>query len=203
VIDENAFGILISNHAIEDEEYGLDREAFVERVDLFRDTLRTFLRERSPGADVRAIDLGHALYVEIADGQESESPIAWAKAVRACLAELSFESVVGVTHGGRWVEDDDAGASWFSSEALGEVGLVRVSHPSEPFRRALYLDAAARAEEQGDGGEDDTDGDAEGSSGWGPGLYLDLEAVEALRIKLRNEPTRLRCAGAVFYRIGS
>jgi len=188
VIDENAFGILVSNHGIEDEEYGLERAEFVERFTLFRSTLRELLLDRSPGAEVRALDLGHALYVEIADGDQVDSPVAWAREARNRLSAAGFVSVAGVTHGGRWVDETRVG--WLETEDLGTVGLVNVSHPSEPLRRALYLDAATRRDE------------ADDSSGWGPGTYVDVDAIEALGIKLKNEPTRLELAGAAFVRIG-
>jgi hypothetical protein len=76
------------------------------------------------------------------------------------------------------------------SEALGQSVLVRASGPSEPFRRALLAEAAARGYEDGD------------NSSWGPGLYLDVEAVEALGKKPKNAPTVLRAGGAEFYRSG-
>ena len=41
------------------------------------------------------------------------------------------------------------------------------------------------------------------SEGWGPGLYLDLEAVEALGRRPKNTPTILRSGGAEFFRAGS
>ena len=45
-------------------------------------------------------------------------------------------------------------------------------------------------------------GDDEDGSGWGPGLYLDTEAAEALGMTPKNAPTVLRAAGASFYRAG-
>jgi hypothetical protein len=38
--------------------------------------------------------------------------------------------------------------------------------------------------------------------GWGPGLYLDTEAVEALGLNLKNQPTALNVAEATFFRVG-
>lgn len=185
MIDENAFGVFVSYFAVEDDEYALEREEFVARFRLFRETMRACFTELPLGRGVRALDLGHACYVELADGEQTENPLGWAKKVRARLAEQGFETAASVTHGGRWVDDDDA---LFSTEHVGDVGLIRVSNSSEPFRRALYADAATRA------GEDE--------EGWGPGLYLDTEAAEALGMTPKNAPTVLEFAGAGFYRAG-
>jgi len=188
MIDENAFGVLFSHFAIEEEEYGLDREPFVARVRAFRRTVRTALGELPLGAGAAAMDLGHAVYVEIADGDQEESPLGWARKVRERLTEAGFETVCVITHGGRWVEEGEGSVS---TEFVGDVGLVTVSHPSEPLRRALYADAASRLDDEDE------------ATGWGPGLYLDVEAMEALGIRARNAPTILRFAGSDFVRAGS
>jgi hypothetical protein len=189
--DENAFGILVCYLRVEDEEYGFEREEFVRRFELFRKVVRDHLREEPVGVDVRAIDLGHAWYVEIAEGDQSTSPIGWARKVRERLGEQGFESAAFVTHGSRWV--DDQAESFASTEHIGDAGLLTVSNPSEPLRRALYADAAAHA--------GDTDSGA-GEDAWGPGLYLDTEAAEALAMVPKNAPTVLYARGAGFYRVG-
>ena len=188
MIDENAFGILLSWFSIEDDEYGHERSDFAERVQQFRALARRSVVEVPLGAGVRVFDLGDAIYVEVGDGDQAQSPVAWAKQARARLVEHGFDVFSVVTHGGRWTED---GESSSSVEHLGDAALVTVSFPSEPLRRALYADAASHP----------TDDDA--GDGWGPGLYLDVEAVEALAIKLRNAPTSLRTGGAEFYRVGA
>lgn len=136
-------------------------------------------------AGARALDLGHAFYVEVGDGDHAESPLGWAKKVRARLLEQGFETAAAVTHGGRWVDEADA---LFSTEHVGEFGLISLSNPSEPLRRALYADAATRPSEH--------------HEGWGPGLYLDTEAAEALGMTPKNAPTVLELGGASFYRAG-
>ena len=83
MIDENAFGILLSYFDVEDDEYGLERDAFVVRFRAFREVVRECLRDLPLGRGVRAIDLGHAHYVEVADGSQSESPLKWARKMRA------------------------------------------------------------------------------------------------------------------------
>jgi len=168
--------------------YGYKRE-HTARFEAFRGTVRAAVRDLPLGKGVRAVDLGHAIYVEVGDGDQTESPLAWVKKARTMLTEGGFETVAIVTHGGRWV--DDSAESFVSVEHLGEVGLVSISLPSEPLRRALYADTASRP----------TDDAAAG--GWGPGLYLDVEAVEPLGIKLRNAPTSLQTGGAEFYRVGA
>jgi hypothetical protein len=84
-----------------------------------------------------------------------------------------------------------------STEYVGDASLVTISNPSEPLRRAQYGEAAAH------------DDDAEGGPGsdrptraWGPGLYLDTEAAEALAMSPKNAPTVLYARGAGFYRVG-
>ena len=188
MIDENAFGILLSYYGVEDDEYGLERPEFVARFEAFRATVRGAVLELPLGRGVRAVDLGHAVYVEVGDGDQAESPLAWAKKARGRLTEKGFDAVAVVTHGGRWI--DESAESFFSTEHLGDAGFVTVSLPSEPLRRALYAETASRPTDEGD-------------EGWGPGLYLDVEAVEALGIKPRNAPTSLRVSGAEFYRVGA
>jgi hypothetical protein len=185
--DENAFGVMVSYFAVEDEEYALEREQFVERFEGFRARVREVVQEHPLGPEARALDLGHAWYFEVAEGEQSESPLAWVKRICERLKQHGFDCVAVVTHGGRWVDDGDS--SFVSTEHLGTFRAVTLSNPSEPLRRALYADAASRVDE-------------EEPAGWGPGLYLDTEAVEALGIKPKNAPTVLRFAGAEFYRAG-
>lgn len=192
MIDENAFGVLISYFAVEDEEYGLTREEFVSRFEAFRGTVRAFLAGSPLGRGAFALDLGHAIYAEVGEGDQAGSPLGWAKRLRTALAEKGFETVAVVTHGSRWVSP---GASAQSTEHLGEFALVSASNPSEPLRRALYAETASRTD------EDDVDEDGE-LLGWGAGLYLDTEAAEALSMTPKNAPTILRSGGAEFYRAG-
>jgi hypothetical protein len=193
VIDENAFGILISYSRVEDEEYGLEREQFVERFELFRQVVRTALRDAPLGTGVRAIDFGHAVYVEVAEGDQSTSPVVWGRKVRTELAERGFESAVFVTHGSRWLDED--AETFVSSEHVGDVGLLTISNPSEPLRRAFYGEAASH-------NESDSETSDVQSPAWGPGLYLDTEAAEALALSPKNAPTVLLARGASFYRVG-
>jgi hypothetical protein len=188
MIDENAFGLLISHYEIEDDEYGLEPEEFLQRCRQFRELVLGLVREHPPGRDVRGLDLGHALYFELADGDQNGDPIAWLKELRTRLGDCEIASASILTHGGRWV---DEGSEEAQLERVGsDVSLFRASLPSEPLRRALQAEAASRTD------EDQPD------SGWGPGLYLDAEAIEALGLSLKNAPTPLEMAGALFYRAG-
>jgi hypothetical protein len=184
--DENAFGVLASYFAVEDDEYGLEPAEFAERFEDFRAAVRGFLVESPLGPGARGIDLGHAFYVEIGDGDQAHSPLSWAKRLRAALTEAGFETVVAVTHGSRWV--DAEGESPTSSEFVGDFAVLTVSNPSEPLRRALYADTACQSNDE--------------VEGWGTGLYLDTEAAEALSLSPKNAPTVLSSGGAGFYRAG-
>ncbi len=188
MIDENAFGLLVSWLNIEDEEYGSEREQFIERYATFSALIRDRLSEKPPAEAARAVDLGHAFYVEVLDGEQATDPIVWLRELRALLAEHGFATAGMLAHGGCWNDEQDARPDVVD---CGTVKLLRASRPSEPLRRCLLAEAATH---------DDEESDVEG---WGPGLYLDVEAVEALGRKPKNTPTILRCGGAEFFRAGS
>lgn len=187
LVDENAFGLLVAFHDIEDVEYATEREEFVARFEAFREAVLAYASETPIAPAPSALDLGHAVYFEVADGEQASEPIGWVRALRANLIERGFEVTAVVSHGGRWVEE----AAMPPAEPVFAVGAgrgLRASLPSEPLRRALYAEAATH----GRGGDD----------GWGAGLYVDAEAIEALGKTLKNAPTALEVAGATFYRIG-
>lgn len=185
--DENAFGLLVSWVDLEQEEYALEPAEFALRWRAFRDAWREALGIFTLGQDVRALDLGHALYLEVADGDQTEDPIAWLKMVRARLAEKDFATVGVLSYGGRWL-DDEVGSEL---PEMNGVFVAVASCPSEPLRRALYADTAAHRDE------------ADAPDGWGAGLYVDTEAIEALGRKFKNAPTPLAVAGATFFRVGA
>lgn len=188
MIDENAFGLLISYFDIEDAEYAGEREEFIERYATFAALVRDRLSESPPGTNVRAIDLGHAFYIELPDGEQHGDPIAWLRELRAALGEHEYATAGMLTHGSCWVDEQDARPDIVD---CGSVRLFRASRPSEPLRRSLLAEAATHGDEEA------------GVEGWGPGLYLDLEAVEALGRKPKNAPTILRSSGVQFFRAGS
>lgn len=189
MIDENAFGVLIQYATIARDEYALEREQFAERFMRFHEVVLSRLREDPPGRPCQATDFGHAVYVELCEEDRTTDPLAWLKTLRASLREAGIESVGVVTHGGRWVFDDERVVHG-SVESSGELSVLRVSGPSEPLERALLAGSAACQDDEANGG-------------WGAGLYVDTEALEALGRSVKNAPTPLTIAGATFYRAGA
>ena len=188
MLDENAFGLLISYYQIESDEYSLERQQFVQRYQSFRATTLECIEALPLGRQTRALDFGHALYLEVAQGEEVEDPFGWLRMVRARLHARDFLSVGVLSHGSRWV--DEAASAWDPAlQQVGDIPVLCASLPSEALRRALYADAAAREDEN--------------CPGWGPGLYVDTEAIEAMGRTLKNAPTPLLASGATFYRFGS
>jgi len=183
--DENAFGVLIAYHAIEHDEYALEPAEFAARFAEFRAALRACVETFPLAQTGIAREFGHALYVEFADGEQLEDPIGWIKLVRARLKALELDSVGVLSHGGRWQADPPEAAP----PNVGGIEWQPVSLPSEPLRRALYAETASHGADEDD------------ESAWGPGIYVDTEAVEALGRTLKNAPTPLAVAGATFYRV--
>lgn len=188
MLDENAFGLLIAYHDLEDDEYAGERADFVERYRAFRELVRARLASEPPARCARAVDLGHAIYVELLEDEDARAElIAWLRGLRAALAERDYRSAAFLTYGSAWVEETPEP----DGVDCGTVKLLQASLPSEPFRRALLGEAATHGDEDA------------GQEGWGPGLYLDVDAVEALGKKPKNAPTVLRAGGAGFFRAGS
>ncbi|HYO93992.1 MAG TPA: hypothetical protein VER33_05740 [Polyangiaceae bacterium] len=187
LIDENAFGLLVAFFDVEDAEYTLDRDDFVERFMAFRNVTLAHAADLPLGAGATALDLGHALYFEVADGEQAADPVHWLRSLRKELQAHGFSVTAVLSHGGRWVDEHAPAPA--EVEVLASTTLLRASYPSEPLRRALYAETATHA--------------GEASEGWGAGLYVDTEAVEALGKALKNAPTPLAIAGATFYRLGS
>ena len=188
MIDENAYGCLLSYYCIEEDEYALEAEDFVQKFQAFRETALTLAEERPLAEVVRVLTFGHAVYFEVAEGDEQEDPLGWLKAVRASLQEQTVGAVGVLSHGSRWVVEGDSEPSTVWARR-GPLLVQEVSPPSEPLRRVLYADAACRSTEDGS------------SPGWGGGLYVDVEAVEATGRELKNAPTPLLAAEASFYRV--
>jgi hypothetical protein len=187
MIDESAFGLLLCYLSLEDDEYAGERSDFVGRYAGFVELCHGLLRNATPGTCARAVEFGHSFYVELIEGEHAPDLIAWLKQSRAALAEREYRAAGILTFGSSWIESGEARPT---IEDWGAVKLVRASGPSEPLRRALLAEAAARGDEDG------------GQPGWGPGLYLDVEAVEALGRRPKNAPTILRTGGVEFFRSG-
>ncbi len=95
LVDENAYGILIGYHSIEDDEYGLERERFVERFTEFQSAILDYVTTLRVADKVTVLDLGRAVYIEFGDGDQREDPLAWGKAARSLLVGREFRSVGG------------------------------------------------------------------------------------------------------------
>ena len=182
--DENAFGVLIGYHALEDDEYSLEPGQFAARFTEFRNAVRDCVAGFPLASSAVVREFGHATYLEFADGDQAEDPITWIKTVRAKLNARDLKSVGVLSHGGRWLSEGEE-----ALPSVSGVAYLSVSLPSEPLRRALYAETATH-------GADETD-----EAAWGPGIYVDTEAVEALGRTLKNAPTPLAVAGATFYRV--
>jgi hypothetical protein len=208
MIDEDAFGLLIAYLDLEHDEYAGTREQFVARHTAFTSLVRERLATDPPALAARALGLGHAVYLELVADDRATDPVAWLRATRDRLSAHAFESAAILTYGASWLDPSspavtptpahgegprgsrrgDAASTDGEGVPGGDITLVQVSLPSEPFRHALAADAAARGDDE--------------SPGWGPGLYLSLDAVEALGKKPKNAPTVLRSGGVGFLRAG-
>ena len=185
MIDEDAFGILLSYYEVEDDEYGSDdRQDFVQRFEAFeRLGLAAIASLELPG-DHHVLQLGHAIYAEFRDREDTPQLFARFRAAAARLTQDGFANVAVLTHGSRWVKEGEP----VGPRLTGEAPVVaHLSRPSEPLRRSLYVAALAQ-------GDDTIDG-------WGAGVYADTEALEALGKTPKNAPTVLYAPGAEFYRI--
>src|SRR5512145_1227647 len=140
VIDENAFGILIAHYDLESTEYSLGEDAFLEYMARFSALVERGLAEQPLSEALRQLDLGHAIYLEFADGDQQMDPITWARTMRQSLIEADIPNVCVLTAGGRWgseVEIQPPEPSTVeveplqSSNSARESGSWRVSTPSE------------------------------------------------------------------------
>jgi hypothetical protein len=188
VQDENAFGLLISYLNLEDHELSGERSEFVERYAKFAELVRARLSSAPPGSSGRALELGHAVYLELLEDERQGDLIGWLRETRAALAEHGYQTAATLTFAGSWIAGDEPHPT---ITQVGDWQVLQASLPSEPLRRALMADAASRRD------------DGQGNEGWGPGLYLDVDAVEALGKKPKNAPSVLACGDAAFYRAGS
>lgn len=187
VIDENAFGALISYVAIEDDEYQSDgTETFRLRAGLFRNACLEALAAAPPARNTHALFLGHALYVEFPEAEEKPTIVAFVRSLRDRLREQQVATSGVLTYGGRWVESEDL-VPVSVTEGDG-YRLAEVSMPSEPLRKALLVEAACHG--------------IGGAEGWGTGLYFDAEVLEPLGLNLKNQPTALFAGDGTYFRVG-
>jgi hypothetical protein len=183
--DESSFGVWIGYFALEEDEYALSTAEFSARFTQFRAAVRECVLGFPLARGLLVRELGHALYLEFAEGDQLEDPIGWIKLVRARLNALRLASVGVLSHGARWLCDEPE-----SVPQIDGIKWLDPALPSEALRRALYADTASHPDDEDD------------ALAWGPGLYVDTEAVAALGRTLKNAPTPLSVAGASFFRAG-
>lgn len=185
MIDEDAFGILFSYYEVEDDEYGTDdRAEFVERFEAFERLALAAVQSLELPSEHHVVCIGHAVYAECPDHEDTPQLFARFRSAAARLASEGFANVAVLSHGGRWIREEEGPELSITNDA---PRVVRLSRPSEPLRRALFVAALAQADDQVDG--------------WGPGVYADTEALEALGKTPKNAPTVLRAPGAEFFRV--
>jgi hypothetical protein len=185
MIDEDAFGVLFSYYEIEDDEYGSDdRAEFVQRFEAFERAALGILQSLELPGEPHIVCLGHALYAEFRDEQPGGDLLRALRQASTRLTVAGFVNATVLSYGARWVMPDSPPELSLSQ---GAPRVVRISRPSEPLRRALDVDTLARRDEH--------------VNGWGPGVYVDTEALEALGKTPKNAPTVLHTAGAQFFRI--
>lgn len=231
MIDENAFGILIAHYDLESLEYSLREDAFLEHIERFNRLLDEYITAQPPCSGLRRIELGHAVYLEFSDGDQLTDPIRWVRSLRQTLIDADLPNLCILSAGGRWTDDEDEHDTFSPTpveppDTTRESGAWRVNSndpdasnplaspvpiqdeverrpdailgsrsqgfgPSEPLRKVLAAEAFAQPT---------TSGTLD--SGWGPGLYVERDAIEQLGKNLKNAPTSLAALSSTFYRIG-
>jgi hypothetical protein len=153
MIDENAFGLWLGYHSIEDDEYAAETR----RV---RDPARHVPRRRGGlargeplGTRVQVVDLGHGLYVEIAEGDEERDLLAWLRGWRGAVETAGFVTTAVLSHGGRWVAEEGTRPNCRAVECARGGVVYRLAHSSEALRRALYADTATQQTPRERGGD--------------------------------------------------
>jgi hypothetical protein len=193
MIDENAYGILIALHDPTNLEYSTEREAYVGILGSLERVLVEYLETTELAENMSVTHFGHAVYLEFADGSELTSPLTWLRGLRALCTEAELVTVGVLSYGSRWQgEDNEDGEEPSSPLACLGPGVNYVARSSEPLRKALGVDSCTQP---GLLSEEDR--------GWGSGLYVEQEAIEALKRTLKNTPTPLLVAGGTFYRFGN
>lgn len=188
MIDENAFGILLCYFDVEEDEYSTENtREFVEQFQSFKDLSLSLLDEAGLPEKRRSICFGHSVYTEFQDDEDSPQLFAAVRRAAARLLNYGFENIVVLSHGSRWVEEQTGEPPEVVQKSQGLAEVVHFSPPSEPLRRALNAESMARPDDE--------------LGGWGAGVYVDTEAIEALGKQPKNAPTQLRACGATFYRI--
>lgn len=188
MIDENAFGILLGYFDVEEDEYSLDNKTeFIERFQVFTSMALELLETCELPEERRFLCLGHCVYVEFHDAEDTPQLFSAVRRAAARLKSQGFENITILSHGSRWVTEATGEPPPVIQQKTGASEVIRLCPPSEPLRRALNAESMARPDDE--------------LGGWGAGVYADTEALEALGKQPKNAPTVLRACGATFYRI--
>jgi hypothetical protein len=187
LIDENAFGVLVAHYDLESIEYSLEPTDFLDYLRRFSSLVDERLTVMPLAKWLRTLDLGHARYFEFADGDQLESPITWIREMRKAFSAAELPNVCLLAAGGRWVTEPPDDASPVTDGCDLDYG------PSEPLRKAIAAEVRAQPNTAAPAAD----------MGWGPGLYVEKDAIEQLGKSLKNEPTALPVLSSVFYRIGA
>jgi hypothetical protein len=191
LIDENAFGVLIAHYDLESLEYDTAPEVFIEYLGRFSRLVDERISLSPLATHLRKVELGHAYYFEFAAGDQLVDPITWVRETRKAFVANDLPNVCVLCEGGRWLDEPtlDVSTAGEPSEDPRPVSFG----PSEPLRKALAAEAEAQP----------TTATEPQEVGWGPGLYVEKDAIERLGKSLKNAPTALPVLSSVFYRIGT
>lgn len=190
MIDENAYGVLIALHDPTNLEYSTERDAYVAILQSLDRVLVEYLLTTELAEGLRVTHLGHAVYLEFEDGAERTNPLTWLRGLRERCSEAELVTVGVLSYGSRWCGEPEEE----SESPLASLGpdVNYVARSSEPLRKVLGVDSCTQP---GLLGEEEL--------GWGSGLYVEQDAIEAMKRTLKNTPTPLLVAGGTFYRFGS
>ena len=186
-VEESAFGIWVSWFDAEDAELSQSSNKFPSRITVFRSAVADYLERESLGSGVRAVDFGTSVYIEIGVGDQTSDLLGWVRGLRGYLLDGDWSTFAVIAYGGCWLAA--RGVAW--SDRVGSVSVLGSMGPSEPFRKVMAADVLSH------------DDDESGRVGWGAGLFVDVEAMDALGRKLRNAPTPLYARDACFFRLSA
>ena len=117
---------------------GLLWRDFIERYRQLKQAFQSCLDSLSLGRGVTVLDLGHAFYVEVGEGDESTDPIRWLREVRSRIPEEYGSVDVRV------VEQGNAAAGIVKETRQDDIDLVAMAtHGRGGVRRVMLGTADA------------------------------------------------------------
>ena len=102
LFDENAFGLFVGWFDAEEVELSQSADKFPPRIVVFRAAVTDYLQSFELGRDIIAMDFGTCVYLEVADGDHREDPLAWMRSFRAFLAQGDWRTFGARTLRSRW-----------------------------------------------------------------------------------------------------